>query len=360
MSNGSEGTAQAMVLVEPRRFTATNFPISSIETGGWLAVEATGLSGVEVQAWAGDSRLVRYPLIPGHEVVGRIAVTGTTGIPVGTRVVVESAIRCGACRRCTNNLSSCNLRHPVNGYGQLPSTEPPGLWGGFAERMYLDPGARLHVLSDDIPAVVGTFAHPLAAGFSWVVELPRLNAGENVLILGPGPRGLSALVAAKEAGAGWVGMTGLSHDSDRLDLAKQLGADMTVYADQEDVAGAVADSLGARPDIVLDVTSHDTEAILLALDLVRAGGRVILASTKGARAVNQLFSDIVVLKELIIQGAYGASSAGYHWATRQLVADPRLDDMVSHEFPLEEADRAIQATAGLLGRDELISVAVTF
>jgi len=355
---GTDRTARAMVLVEPRRLTATNFSVPDISDGGWLAVEATGVSGVEVQAWAGVSRRVRYPLILGHEVVGRIA-SGDFGHPIGTRVVVESSIRCGACRRCINNLSSCNQRMPVNGYGQLPSTEPPGLWGGFAEQMYLDPGARMHVISDDIPAVVATFAHPLAAGWSWAVEVPALSPGDNVLVLGPGPRGLSALIAAREAGAGWVGMSGLGHDRDRLELAKQLGADMTVYGDQEDVASAVADSLGARPDIVLDVTNNDTEAILLALDLVRAGGRVVLASTKGTKAVNQLFSDIVVLKELTIRGAYGASSAGYHWATRQLAADPRLDHMVSHEFPLDEADRAIQATAGILGRDELISVAVT-
>ena len=87
---------------------------------------------------------------------------------------------------------------------------------------------------------------------------------------------------------------------------------------------------------------------------------MVLASTKGTRAINQLFSDIVVLKELTLRGAFGASSAGYHWATRQLSADPRLDAMVSHEFPLEESSRAIQAAAGLLGRDELISVAVAF
>ncbi|MGH8874323.1 MAG: hypothetical protein ACRDVM_03600, partial [Acidimicrobiia bacterium] len=72
------------------------------------------------------------------------------------------------------------------------------------------------------------------------------------------------------------------------------------------------------------------------------------------------FSDIIVAKELTIIGARGASSAGFHWATRQLAADARLDQMVSHEFPLAEADRAIQATAGLLGHEELISVAVTF
>ena len=352
--------ARAMVLVGPRRFAPTRIPVSEIEVGGWLAVEATGLSGVEVQAWDGTSRFARYPMIPGHEVVGRLAESITDfGLAAGTRVVVESSIRCGACRRCTNGVSTCNIRKPVNAYGQLPSTESPGLWGGFAELMYLDPGSRIHEVSDDVPAVVSAFAHPLAAGFTWAVEAPDLRPGETVLIMGPGPRGLSALIAAKEAGAGWVGITGLSHDADRLGLAKDLGADMVVFSDLEDPASAVADSLGARPDVVVDVTSNDTEAILLALDLVRAGGRIVLASTKGTAPVSQLFSDIIVMKELVVRGAFGASSAGYHWATRQLASDDRLDNMVSHEFPLEEADKAIQASAGHFGREDLISVALT-
>jgi threonine dehydrogenase-like Zn-dependent dehydrogenase len=259
-----------------------------------------------------------------------------------------------------SDLHTCDYRQPVNAYGHLPSTEPPALWGGLAEYLYLDPGARLHVVSDDISAAAATSAHALAAGFTWAVELPNLRPGENVLILGPGPRGLASLVAAKAAGAGWVGVSGLTHDHDRLEMAKFLGADMIVIAEVEDVGGAVADSLGARPDIIVDVTSSDPEAIFSALDLVRAGGRVILASTKGVNPVSQLLSDIVVLKELTVKGAFGATSAGYHWATNQITADPRVDQIVSHEFPLNEADRALQAAAGLLGREELISVAVTF
>jgi threonine dehydrogenase-like Zn-dependent dehydrogenase len=280
--------------------------------------------------------------------------------PIGTRVIVESTIRCGACRRCLGHLHSCSFRRPINAYGRLPSTEPPGLWGGFAEYLYLDPGARLHPISDDVEAPVATFGHALAEGFTWAVEIPALRAEDSVMILGPGPRGLAALIAAKEAGAGWVGVSGLTEDRDRLGLAKELGADMVVDARKADVAGAVADSLGARPEVVLDVTKDDPDALHTALDLVRAGGNVVVASLKGVRSVNQLFSDLIVLKEITVRGGLGASSAGYHWASRYLETDPRLDELVSHEFPLDEAERAMEAAAGLLGHEELISVAVTF
>jgi len=354
-------TAQAMVLVEPHRFQATNLPVADITDGGWLAVESTLLSGVDVQAWAGTSRTTQYPLILGHEVVGRVAEVHNSRIPfpVGTRVVVESSIRCDSCRRCRSGLTSCTFRKPVNAYGRIPSTEAPALWGGLAEYLYIDQGARLHAVSDNVPAAVAAFAHPLAAGFTWAVEIPNLHPGDNVMILGPGPRGLSALVAAKAAGAEWVGVSGLSDDTERLAVAEHLGADLIVNAEVDDIPAAVGNSLGMRPDVVIDVTSDDPEAIHLALDLVRGGGRIVIASTKALNPVNQLFPDVIVLKELTIRGAFGASSAGYHWATRQLGIDKRLDLMVSHEFGLSEAPRALQAAAGILGREELVSVAVS-
>jgi threonine dehydrogenase-like Zn-dependent dehydrogenase len=352
--------ARAMMLVEPKHFTMTEVPIEGGEEGGWLAVEATGLSGSDVKVWSGADHNIVYPLVPGHEVVGRIAVQGPN-IPfsVGTRVVVEPRIHCGVCHRCLQGLANCVSRKPSNSYGMIPSTEPPGLWGGLAEFLYLDPNARLHPVTDDVPAEVSTFVHPLASGHTWAVELPALKEGEDVLILGPGPRGLACLIAARAAGARWVGITGLTHDHDRLRLAETLGADLAIDIEKTDVAGEVAGALGKRPDVVIDVTSDDPEAVFTALDLVRSGGRVILASTKGNRAFHFL-SDVVVAKQLTVKGAMGATTVGYQWATNHLETDPRIDDLVSHQFPLSEAPRALQAAAGLLGREELISVAVTF
>ncbi len=353
---------KAMVLVEPRHLTPTILPARTALSGGWLAVEATGLSGADVQAWRGDRTDLVYPLIPGQQVVGRIAehLDESIGLEVGTRVVVEPTIRCGTCASCRNGLARCTARRPFNMYGFLPSTETPGLWGGLSERLYLDPHTVLHPVTDDIPAEVATFAHPLAAGYTWAVELPELRPGESVLILGPGPRGLASLLAAQAAGAGWVGITGLDVDADRLDLAARLGADLVVNVEREEPTAAVAAGLGSRPDVVIDVTSDDPEAFHTAMDVVRPGGRVVLASTKGHRSLGQFFSDVIVTKQLSVRGALGASTAGYVWAADQLDSDPRIDDMVSHQFPLDEADRAIQAAAGLLGHDELISVAVTF
>lgn len=349
-----------MLLVEPKQLTCHQLPIREMESGGWLAIEATGISGADVQIWKGDRNDVLYPLVLGHQVVGRIAVTDRSlPFEVGARVVVEPELHCGACRRCQSGIGGCRQRMPVNSYGRLPSTEPPGLWGGLAEYLYLDPSSRLHPVSDDVSAELATFVHPLAAGYTWTVELPSLQPGQTVMVLGPGPRGLACVIAALAAGASWVGVSGLDVDYDRLAVATKLGAHLTVDATTEDVPAAVADHLGTRPDVVVDVTSDDPEAMFTALDLVRSGGTVVLASMKGNRPV-QFFSDLIVTKQLTLRGALGATTAGYQWASAQIALDPLMDQLVSHQFPLTEANRALQAAAGMLGHDELLSVAVTF
>ena len=203
-------------------------------------------------------------------------------------VVVESSIRCGACRRCTNGLASCNLRRPVNAYGRLPSTDRRRCaLGGLAEYLYLDPAQ----------APPRQRRHPGGCRPS-PTRLPRASPGRWRHRLQPGgerpgdgarPPWALCLIA-RSAGAGWIGVTGLAHDGDRLDLARSLGADMTATVEHGDIASSVANSLGARPDVVIDVTSSDPEAIYMGLDLVRAGGRVVPRLDQGANTVTQLFS----------------------------------------------------------------------
>lgn len=353
---------KAQILVEPHTLQPRTLPRRSIQEGAWLAVEATSLSGIDAQAWAGEISQLTYPVILGRQVVGRIAdsLNGYLPYPIGSRVLVEPVIRCRRCSSCLAGLSFCQDRHPFNSYGLIPSTEHPGLWGGMAETLYIDPNARLHQISDDIPAVTATIAHALADGWTWAVQSPRFHPGENLLILGPGPRGLACLLAARSAGAGWVGISGLDVDSDRLEMARKLGADLTVNVTSQDFQTAVANSLGSRPDVVVDVTSNDPEAIYTALEIVRPGGRVILASTKGGRPIYSLYSDVIVTKQLQVMGVLGPSREGFEWGVRQLEIDPRLDSLISHQFPLDESHLALAATSGKLGHEELISVAISF
>src|SRR2546427_728301 len=79
-----------------------------------------------------------------------------------------------------------------------------------------------------IPAGVAVMFNPLAAGLSWAASVPGTKAGDRVVILGAGQRGLCSVIAARAAGARQVVITGLSRDAQKLALARELGADATV------------------------------------------------------------------------------------------------------------------------------------
>src|SRR5438445_213625 len=78
------------------------------------------------------------------------------------------------------------------------------------------------------------------------VELHDPGPGDTVLVLGPGQRGLASVLAARAAGADQIIVTGLSRDSKKLALARELGADHTIDVEQEDVRARVAELTGGR------------------------------------------------------------------------------------------------------------------
>ena len=178
----------------------------------------------------------------------------------------------------------------------------PALWGGLAEFLYIDPAARLHPSPTMSPPKSGPLSTLWRRGIPGRLSCPISRMGRTSSSSAPVLEGCLPH-CGQAAGAGWVGVTGLSHDRDRLELAKRLGADLAIDA-EKDVGGAIAEAIGRRPDIVVDVTSDDPEALFTALDLVRSGGRVILASTKGNRAFH-FISDVLVAKQLTIRGAMG-------------------------------------------------------
>src|SRR5690606_29361143 len=117
--------------------------------------------------------------------------------------------------------------------------EPPGLWGGYAQYMYLHPNSVLHRGDAALPPGIAVMFNPLGAGFRWAVEIPRTRPGDTVVILGPGQRGLASVIACREVGAGTIIVTGLAADAKKLALARAFGADHTVDVDNEDAVARV-------------------------------------------------------------------------------------------------------------------------
>src|SRR5207248_1053952 len=100
---------------------------------------------------------------------------------------------------------------------------------------YLDPDSRMLPVPDGVDPVLATLFNPLGAGIRWAWQLPDTQPGAVVAILGPGIRGLCSVIAAKEAGASFIAVTGRGrHDASRLEWARVLGADVTIDVEQED------------------------------------------------------------------------------------------------------------------------------
>lgn len=347
-------TSRAVVQTGPRRLELRELPVPEVEDDtALLRIEACGICGSDAEQYAGVLP-VRFPLVPGHEPLGVIEAIGDRaakrwGIDVGDRVAVEAPIPCGHCRACLEgNYQRCRTRGGLFGHGYVPLSHPPGLWGAYADFMHLDPLSIVHRMRSDIPANVAVMFNPLGAGFRWAVELPRTGPGDSVLVLGPGQRGLASVIAARAAGADTIIVTGLARDAAKLALAREFGADHTIDVEAEDARARVKELTGGRgADVVVEVSSNAAEPVAEALHYVATGGRIVLAGVKGFKAVPDFVSDLVVVKEATILGAFGVTTRGYDAAIR-LIESGRvpLARMHTHDFALEDAERAIRILAG--------------
>jgi threonine dehydrogenase-like Zn-dependent dehydrogenase len=327
---------------------------------GLLRVEACGVCGSDVEQYRGH--LVRdgmFPLVPGHEPLGIIEEVGDRaaerwGVQPGDRVAVEILRPCRACDYClTGRYMSCPNRDGA--YGMTPLAREPGLWGGFGELLYLHPWAILHKVSLDLAPELAVMFNPLGAGVRWAAYLGEVGLGDTVLILGPGQRGLTSVIAARAAGAGTIIVTGLGKDAAKLALAREFGADHTINVEEENVVERVTEITGgAMADVVLELTPMATQPVLDAVEAVRHSGRIVLAGLKGGRGV-ELVTDRLINKGLTVRGAFGVNAEAYIEAIR-IIESRRfpLEKMHSGTFELAETETAIRE----LGDGDAIHVCV--
>lgn len=322
-----------------------------------LEIEACGICGSDYEQYEGALR-TPMPVIPGHEPLGRIARIGDIaaerwGVDVGDRVAVETMLSCRHCSTCFDGrYHLCENRRI---YSYIPLSEAPGLWGGYAQYMYLHANSVIHRVDPSLPADLAVMFNPLGAGFRWAVEIPETKPGESVVILGPGQRGLSSVIACREVGAGKIIVTGLAADARKLELARTFGADHTIDVDNEPAVERVRALTDGGADVVLDVSAYATQPVRDALDMVKPGGRIVLAGVKGFKAIDDFVSDLIVMKEVTIHGAIGVTSSGYRSAIR-LIESGRIpiEQMHTHNFSLENADLAIRTLAREVEGDESI------
>lgn len=353
MASGRQ-PVRAMVLERPGVLVERSLDVPTVgEDDGLLRVEACGLCGTDHELFSGVLR-PGFSFIPGHEAVGVVEELGSAaaarwGVQRGDRVAVEVFKSCRQCDPCTAGAYQRCARHGLaDMYGFTQVDRAPGLWGGYAELLYLAPDAMLLPVPAGLDPVLATCFNPLGAGIRWAVSLPGTKPGDVVAVLGPGIRGLSACAAAREAGAATILITGKGPaDRPRLEAAKDFGADLTVDVAEGDPVRVLNDATGGLADVVVDVTAKSPHALGQAVALARPGGTVVVAGTRGSSETPGFVPDDIVFKELRLLGALGVDSLAYRAALKVLVEGRYpFSDLDRRVVDLEGSESLLRSMAG--------------
>ena len=299
-----------------------------------LKVHATGICGTDIHIYLDEFRS-NPPVVLGHEVAGEVVALGegVEGVDVGERVTTETYFStCDECRYCRNGQTNLCLNRRSIG---------SAVNGGFT-RYLVVPADNLHRLPEAISFQEGALTEPLACVVHGVLlNAPTVRAGDVAVIAGPGAIGLLTLQVVKSAGAGAI-VLGTDADGQRLDLARQLGADHVVNVQAEDPLPLVQDvtEQGMGADVVYECSGAGPAALQL-LDLVRRRGRYVQVGLFGKPVSWDL--DQLCYKELVATGSNASTPESWLRAVRLLGQGiVKTEPLITHTFSLSDWESAFE------------------
>jgi L-iditol 2-dehydrogenase len=316
--------------------------------GGEVKIEvaACGVCGTDIHV-RHDEFPYWPPVILGHEFTGAVVEVGPDcrSAKVGWRVVAEPhTLACGICPLCrTGNIQIC------------PEKRSPG-WGidGGMARYICYPEKLLHRLPEDMTFDQGAMVEPAANAVTDVIERAQVTAGDFVVVIGPGPIGLLAAMAAHAAGAREVVVVGTPGDAGlRLAKAKELGF-RAINRGEENPLEAVMDlTAGFGADLVVEC-SGSPRAIPETVDYIRKRGKICAIGLTGNRPVSIPWDKFnFKVADLI----FNLSTSYTSWdRTISLIHKGLLpaESLITHRAPLDDWERLfdtienLQALKGLI------------
>lgn len=305
-----------------------------------IEVKAVSVCGSDLHIYH-DSHPYWPPVVLGHEFSGVIAEVGkeVKGWKVGDRIVSETRTgSCGICYTCQSGFPQvCEQKRP---YGI-------GINGAYA-KLVAGPARLLHPLPDSISFEAGAIIEPIAVCITSILERSHLQAGESVVITGPGPIGLISLAIAKATGVKMVAVTGRSSDAGvRFEKAKELGADFTINVDKEDPVQKIMEiTNGLGVDMLIE-TSGGSKAIYQAFDMVRRLGRICAMGISGKEEISIPY-DRGIFKALHYDFCFSSSWTSWERAIG-LISKGLLpaEKLITHKFPLEKWEEAFHLLENL-------------
>ncbi|KIX15245.1 zinc-dependent alcohol dehydrogenase [Dethiosulfatarculus sandiegensis] len=342
--------AKAMVVVEPNQLEMQEFKVVPPAPDQILIkTNVTSICSTDIKVFHGLTPLGRYPVIMGHEFSGEVVEIGVEAqkahpdVKLGDRVTPEPYITCGRCSWCRTDHHYHNCPNGGTFGVSMACAEPPHLFGGYSEYVYLPAGTLLYKVGDGVPDLAASLSSVVGNGVRWVKTLGQMSFGQSLVISGVGSQGLCALAAAKFAGVGPVVMLGLSQDQARFELALEFGADHVIRVDAEDPLEKVPELIGGQPDVVVE-TSSAPQAINTAFKLVRTSGRVVLIGLSGGKKTEVAFDELI-WRDVVV--ATGKGQAGNVPDAMRLInsrAYP-FEKVNNFHYKLEDLAQALEDTA---------------
>ena len=340
--------------VEVREFPEPDLPLG----GALLRTAFSEVCGTDVHLWHGRLAGVPYPIIPGHVTTGTLDkargtlndVTGAT-LHEGDRLAFFDVHRtCGRCLACTAHRTP--TRCPSRRVYGITDSATEGLFGGWAQKVYLEPGVVIAKLPNAVSfeAYIGGGCGLLTAVH--IIERAQIRLGDTVVVQGAGAVGMSTAALARKSGAGQVIVVGAP--ADRLALAREMGADVVVDIDSASPAERVERVLeltaGIGADVVIEAAGSP-RAFEEGLLMVRNGGAYVIAghyTNTGDSTINA--HEHINRKHLDIRGCWGSEVGHFLRALRALErygADVPWARIGATTYGLGQLNEALESAAAL-------------
>ena len=282
-----------------------------------VQIKAVGLCHSDLVAINGE-RGKPMPIVIGHEAAGVIVELGAAvaGLEVGDHVVPSYVASCGHCEMCSvGRPALCEPATVSNAAAVLRDgttrLHKDGVRihhhsgvAGFAEYAVMPVEALVKIDKNISFEHAALFGCGVVTGVGAVVNTSRLKAGESIAVVGLGGVGLSALLAARAAGAGKIVALDLSED--KLAMALELGAHVTVNAADPDCVSKVCEATSGGVHVALE-TAGSPRALQTAYNVTRRGGQTIAAGMPGPDAEIILSHLSIAAQERSLKGSYMGS-----------------------------------------------------
>lgn len=292
-----------------------------------VRIEYVGICGSDLHYYyegANGAFVVREPLVPGHEVSGHVDFDPSGEFAAGTPITIHPA----TFGTPGENIADEPHLWPGGAYLGSASTWPH-TQGGLSEFLIVD-RAMLRVLLEGLPVRRAALAEPLAVALHGLAKAGDV-AGRRVLVTGSGPIGLLAIAAAVSAGAAEVHATDVLEGP--LSRAKALGATEVFDVTRDEVPESAY-------DVVLEC-SGVAPSVSTALRAARIAGTVVQVGMvpNEPRPINIA---PFISKELRWFGTFRFKDE-IDAAVALLLAQPRIEEVVTHEFAADDIEAAFAA-----------------